>query len=104
MSESSPPTPDILKATWPRFVAHWLAATLGFFLRSFLPVLKTWMDPATPPNFPRWWVALFFATLVCLLGGGIKSNLPAKPQDLLKSVGLGFAPDAAAVLANVNPL
>lgn len=97
------PNPDSLKDAWPRFFAHWGAATFGFFLRSLLPVIKTWADPKIQVSYPRWWVALLFGALVSLLGGGVNSNLPPKPRELLKSVGLGFALDAAALLAKINP-
>jgi hypothetical protein len=43
-------------------------------------------------------VALIFAALVSLLGGGINSNLPINARELLKSLGLGFALDAATLL------
>jgi hypothetical protein len=49
-------------------------------------------------------VALLSAALMSLLAGGINSNLPPKPRELVKSVGIGFALDAAAVLAKINPL
>jgi hypothetical protein len=97
------PQSDLIKDEWPRFFAHWAAATLGFFLRSLLPVLQAWSNPATAIAYPRWWVALLFASLICLVGAGINSNLPAKPRELLKSIGLGFALDAAAVLAKIAP-
>ena len=95
--------PDEIKDEWGRFFAHWIASTLGYFLRSLLPVLKTWANPTAPIQYPRWWVALLFAAVISLLGGGINSNLPAKPRELLKSVGLGFALDAAALLAKIGP-
>ncbi len=68
------------------------------FVRSLLPVLKTWTNPSAPITCPRWWVALIFAALVSLLGGGINSNLPINARELLKSLGLGFALDAATLL------
>src|SRR6266516_2865054 len=95
---------DELKEEWPRFFGHWAAATFGFWLRSLLPVLRTWTDPTTPIQYPRWWVALLFALLVSLLGGFINSNLPLRPRELLKSTGLGFALDAASVLTRITPL
>jgi len=95
--------PDQIKDEWPRFFCHWIATTLGFFLRSLLPVVQSWANPNVPIAYPRWWAVLFVASLVSLLGGGINSNLPAKPRELLKSVGLGFALDAAAVLAKIGP-
>jgi hypothetical protein len=95
---------DEIKDEWNRFFAHWAATTFGFFLRSLLPVLKTWTNPNTPIVYSRWWVALLYASLVCVIGGGINSNLPPKPRELLKSMGLGFAIDAAALLAKINPL
>ncbi len=91
--------PDVIQDEWGRFFAHWSAATLGYFLRTLMPVLIKWQNPQVHPDFPRWWVTLIFAAFVSLLGGGINSNLPAKPRELLKSVGLGFALDAAALLA-----
>jgi len=94
---------DVIEDSWNRFFAHWSATTLGFFLRGLLPVLKTWQDPNHPLDYPRWWAALLYALVVCLLGGGINCNLPAKPRELLKSVGLGFARDAASVLAKIGP-
>ena len=98
------PHSDEIKDGWGRFFAHWAAATFGFFLRSLLPVIKSWSDPRVPIAYPRWYVALLFSALLCLVAGGINSNLPTKPRELLKSVGLGFALDAAAFLANINPL
>jgi hypothetical protein len=95
--------PDEIKDEWGRFFAHWSAATLGYFLRTLLPVLVRWQRPGQPLDFPRWWVALIFAALISLIGGGINSNLPTKPRELLKSVGLGFALDAAALLAKISP-
>jgi hypothetical protein len=97
------PLPDFIKDTWPRFFAHWAATSLGFFLRSFLPVLKSWSDPNVKIAFPRWWVALLFAAVLSLAGGIINSNLPSKPRELLKSIGLGFALDAVSVLAKIVP-
>ena len=95
---------DEIKDEWSRFFAHWLAATFGFFLRSLLPVIKAWADPTVPISYPRWWAALLFSALLCLLAGSINSNLPAKPRELVKSVGLGFALDAAAFLAKISPI
>jgi hypothetical protein len=96
--------PDEVRDDWGRFFAHWIAATVGFFLRSLLPVLKSWTDPSVPIDYPRWWVPLLYAAAVCLLAGGINSNLPAKPRELVKSIGLGFAIDAATLLAKINPI
>jgi hypothetical protein len=96
--------PDEVRDDWGRFVAHWIAATIGFFLRSLLPVLKLWVDPAVPIAYPRWWVALLYAALVCLVVGVINSNLPIRPREIVKSVGLGFALDAATLLAKINPI
>jgi hypothetical protein len=96
--------PDEIRDEWSRFLAHWAAATFGFFLRSLLPVIRTWTDPRIPIDYPRWWVALAFAALVCLLGGAINSNLPVKPREVLKSIGLGLALDSATILAKTNPL
>src|SRR5690242_18324155 len=94
---------DQIKDAWPRFFAHWGTTTLGFFLRTLLPVLKLWMNPQAEIAYPRWWVALLFASLLSLVGGGINSNLPVTPRELLKSVGIGFALDAVAILAQISP-
>jgi hypothetical protein len=107
-----PPTPpppsapggNVIEDTWRRFLAHWSASTFGFFLRSLLPVIVKWTNPKEPVSYPRWWAALLFAALICLLAGGINSNLPAKPSELVKSVGLGFALDVATLLAKFTPL
>lgn len=96
--------PDEIKDTWGRFLVHWFAATLGFFLRGLLPILQEWTDPAAPVEYPRWWAALLFAAMLSVVGGAINSNLPCKPRELLKSVGLGFAIDSAAFLAKIPPL
>lgn len=90
-----------LQDTYPRFFAHWIASSFGFFLRSLLPVLQKWQDPSAPVDFPRWWAFLIFALLICLLAGAINSNMPVKPRELVKSIGLGFALDAAALLAKI---
>ncbi len=92
-----------LKDTLPRFFAHWIAATFGFYLRSLLPVIQKWTDPSAPVEFPRWWAFLLFAALICLLAGGINSDMPAKFRQLVKSIGLGFALDVAALLAKIGP-
>lgn len=92
-----------IKDEWPRFFGHWAAATFGFFLRSLLPVLKGWSDPQAPIAYPRWWAVLLFAALICTVSGGLNSNLPLKPREVLKSVGLGFALDAAAILTKITP-
>jgi hypothetical protein len=94
---------DHIDDTWPRFAAHWLATTLGFFLRSLLPVIQSWTNPEIPVDYPRWWAALIFAAVISILGGGVNSNLPVKPRELLKSVALGFALDSATVLAKIGP-
>jgi len=65
-------------------------------------VLVTWSNPETPISYPRWWVALLLAALVSLIGGGINSNLPPKPREILKSIGLGFALDSAAILVKLS--
>lgn len=95
---------DEIRDDWGRFFAHWIAATIGFFLRSLLPVLKAWEDPKTPIDYPRWWVVLLYAAAVSLIAGAINSNLPATPREFVKSVGLGFALDAATLLAKINPI
>jgi hypothetical protein len=94
---------DEIKDEWGRFFAHWFASALGYYLRTLLPELVRLQDPTQAIDFRRWWARLLFAALVSLVGGGINSNLPAKPRELLKSVGLGFALDAVALLAKVAP-
>ena len=88
--------PDVIEDKWPRFFAHWSASTLGFFLRSLPPGAYSMDQPES--------AALLFAAVVSIVGGGINSNLPAKPRELLKSVGLGFALDVATLLAKITPL
>jgi hypothetical protein len=95
--------PFVLQDTVPRFFAHWVAATFGFYLRSLLPVIQKWTDPTAPVEFPRWWAFLLFAALVCLLAGAINSDMPTKPRQLVKSIGLGFALDVATLLAKLGP-
>src|ERR1700674_2398984 len=95
--------PDEIKEEWSRFCAHWGCATCGFFLRSLLPVLKSWTDPSMPVAYPRWWAALLISGFISLVAGGINSNLPSKPRELVKSVGLGFALDGVRVLAKTSP-
>lgn len=99
----APNAPSVLQDTVPRFIAHWLAATFGFYLRSLLPVIQKWTDPTAPVEFPRWWAFLLFAALVCLLAGAINADMPTKPRQLVKSIGLGFALDVAALLAKIGP-
>ena len=89
-----------LSDSWGRFSAHWVAATLGYFLREYLPVLNASIASPSSAGFDsnHWWKVLLFAALISLLGGGINSNLPCKPRELLKSLGVGFALDAAKLL------
>jgi hypothetical protein len=91
---------DRISDTWGRFFAHWAAATFGCFLREFLPVLHTWIVGTIPAviDYKHWTAVLGFAALVSLLGGAINSNMPCKPRELLKSLGLGFALDSAKLL------
>jgi hypothetical protein len=93
---------DVLKDTWPRFTAHWGAATLGVFLRSFLPVAIKWTDANVAATFPRWWVFLLLSCLIAAVSGAINSNLPAKPREILKSIGLGFAINVTALIARIS--
>jgi hypothetical protein len=65
--------------------------------------LKDWQDPSHIVNYPRWWAVFVYGGVICLVGAGFNCNLPAKPRELLKSVGLGFALDAASVLAKIGP-
>jgi hypothetical protein len=91
---------DQLSDGWGRFFAHWMAATLGYFLREFLPVLNTSINSPNSVGFDsnHWWRVWLFASLISLLGGGINSYLPCRPRELLKSLGFGFALDAAKLL------
>ncbi|WP_141291096.1 hypothetical protein [Ideonella azotifigens] len=95
------PSDTSLQDTAGRFFMHWVCASFGFFLRTLLPVVQKWQDPSAPVEFPRWWAFSIFALLICLLAGAINSNMPVKPRELLKSIGLGFALDAAAVLSKI---
>jgi hypothetical protein len=97
------PAADQLGETWGRFFAHWIAATFGFFLKSLLPVVNSWSNPSIPVDFPRWWAAIFFAALVSLVASVINANMPVTPRELLKSVGLGFALNAATVMMRIGP-
>jgi hypothetical protein len=88
-----------LKDTWPRFIPHYLATTLGCFLRLFLPVLNSAVSSGnTQTVLSRpWGYAMLLAAMVSILGG-INSNLPCMPRELVKSVALGFALDVAKLL------
>jgi len=92
--------PDHLTERWGRFFAHWMAVTLGYFLREYLPVLNASITSPNSSSFDsnHWWNVLLFASLISLLGGCINSNLPCRPRELLKSLGIGFALDAAKLL------
>ena len=93
-----------LDDTGARFLAHWIAATIGFFLRWLLPILeKGYLHPEEPLEFPRWWVALLFAAGIALVGGFLNANLPIRSRELLKSATLGFAFDHTAIMANITP-
>jgi len=91
-----------LNDTWPRFFAHWLATTAGCFFRLFLPVLNSSVTNGNTDFLVHrnWWLALLFAAIISLLGG-MNSNLPCKPCELLKSLTLGFALDAAKLLPHL---
>lgn len=91
-----------LKDEWKRFFTHWIAASFGYFLRSLFPVVQSWSDSNVPIDFPRWWAALFFAFLISLIAGGINSNLPCMPREVIKSMSLGFGINSAIVLANIQ--
>jgi hypothetical protein len=56
-----------------------------------------------PVDFPRWWAFLLYAALVAILAGGLNSDMPIKARQLVKSIGLGFALDVAALLAKIGP-
>jgi hypothetical protein len=89
---------DVLQYTLPRFFAHWVAATLGFWFHVLLPLLQSWTDPAAIVAYPRWWAVLLVAAIVSLVGGILNSNLPPNPVELLKSAIFGFALESATVL------
>jgi hypothetical protein len=93
---------DVIEDSWRRFFGHWSAASFGFFLRTLLPVLNSFTNPQRSLEFPRWYIYLALAALFSLVGGAINSNLPLKPREILKSVGLGFALDSAAILAKLT--
>ena len=92
-----------IKETWPRFLVHWGAATGGYFIRAALPLMTRWTDPSMPIAFSRWWVYLLIGAALTLVAGAINSNMPVKPREIVKSIGLGFAVDAVAVLAKLTP-
>jgi hypothetical protein len=96
------PASDKLQDSWPRFIAHWGAATLGVYLQTFLPQLMTMVDPAVPVAFPRWWAALAVAALISPLASGLNANAPVAPRELVKSLGLGFALNTANVIAGMG--
>jgi hypothetical protein len=92
---------DELRDEWGRFIFHWTFSSVGFFMRSLLPVLASWQNPHNPVEYPRWWAALAFGAAISLAAGIINSNLPMKPREMLKSIGLGFALNAATVLSRL---
>jgi hypothetical protein len=71
----------------------------GMFFRLFLPILNTSLSNSNTNDLVNrnWWLALLLAASVSLVGG-INSNLPCKPRELLKSLVLGFALDVAKLL------
>lgn len=83
--------PDTLDDQWPRFFAHWLFTTMGFFFKGLIPVLESLRDPNVPVQYPRWWVVFILGALYSVVGGAINSNLPIRPREILKSVAAGFA-------------
>lgn len=89
--------PEVLQDQWPRFFVHWLFTTIGFFLRSLIPVLESLRDPGIPIQYPRWWVAVLLGAIYSLIGGIINSNLPLKPREMLKSVAAGFALESISI-------
>jgi hypothetical protein len=76
----------------------------GMFFRLFLPVLNTSVSSGNTNELANknWWLALLLAACISLIGG-INSNLPCKPRELLKSLVLGLALDAAKLLPHSNP-
>lgn len=94
------PVSQVIQDTWPRFLGHWSAVTLGYFLQVALPVLNSRVQGPlrSPIDYGQWLAALGFAAGISLVGGGLNSNLPAKPRELVKSVGIGFALNAAKLL------
>ncbi|MCA1196363.1 hypothetical protein K9B35_00140 [Sphingomonas sp. R647] len=86
-----------LGETLPRFLAHWLAASFGYFLMVLLPLIASW--PNLPDAaWPAWWRLLVSASLISLLAAIINANLPVTPRELIKSVALGFALNATIVV------
>src|ERR1700756_2161904 len=94
--------PGELKDGWARFFFHWGPVTAGCSIREMLPVMERWRDPATPVAYPRWWAVVLTAALASLVGGVINANLPITAREFLKSLGLGFALNAATVLARLR--
>jgi hypothetical protein len=67
--------------------------------RHLLPVLQTWLDQSKPvAGFPRWWAGLIYGALISIVGAVFSSNTPLNPREVIKSVGIGFALDAANIL------
>lgn len=89
-----------LGETWPRFFCHWIAAVFGHFFRVLLPFVIDWRA-AEPGDFPRWWTVLAFAGTTSLLTAIINANLPVTARELVKSVALGFALNAAGLILRV---
>jgi hypothetical protein len=94
------PVSQVIQDTWPRFLGHWSAVTLGFFLQTALPALNSRAQgiPSSQLDTGKWLAALGAAAGFALVGGGINSNLPVKPRELVKSILLGFALNAAKLL------
>jgi hypothetical protein len=97
------PSEQELRDTWPRFMAHWMAASLGVLLQIFLPSLLASLDPNAQVQLPRWWAALAFSVGVSLVGAIINANAPIMPREVLKSIALGFGLNTATAMAGVNP-
>jgi hypothetical protein len=86
-----------LGETVPRFLAHWIAACFGHFLRVLLPLITDWPSQVAS-DFPRWWSVLLFAGATSLVAAIINANLPVTARELIKSVALGFALNTTSVI------
>ncbi|EIZ79043.1 hypothetical protein WSK_2588 [Novosphingobium sp. Rr 2-17] len=89
-----------LTETWPRFLAHWIAAVFGHFLKVVLPLIADWPFPLLSRDFPAWWAVLLFAATTSLLAAVINCNLPVTARELMKSVAFGLALNATGEILN----
>ncbi len=81
-----------------RFLAHWISACFGHFLRVVMPLVIDWPHLARYSKFPTWWSVLAFAGVTSLSAAIINANLPVTARELIKSVAMGFALNTTFVL------